>query len=127
MITRAKFVSIYVSDQDRALAFYTDTLGFEKLADAPYGDDMGGTGRWIEVGPKGAETGFVLSTAEGTDSGVGGLSDVVFDSDDIQATYEDLTAKGVEFTQAPSKQAWGWWAQFKDSEGNEFGLGQAEH
>jgi predicted enzyme related to lactoylglutathione lyase len=43
---------------------------------------------------------------------------------DINATYRDLAAKGVEFTTPPKQEMWGWWAQFKDPDGTEFGLGQ---
>ena len=50
MITRASTVGIYVSDQDRALDFYTGKLDFEKLTDDP----MGGGARWIEGGDSGA-------------------------------------------------------------------------
>lgn len=57
-ITRASTVGIYVSDQDRALDFYTNALGFEKLIDEPMGTET--ASRWIEVAPAGAETHFVL-------------------------------------------------------------------
>jgi lactoylglutathione lyase len=127
MITTAKFVSIPVSDQQRALEFYRDKLAFEVTIDVPYGEEAGGAegGRWIVVAPKGAQTGFNLyaADAEGAQE-PGGMSPVVFDSDDIVATCEDLKAKGVEVTVVPAEMPWGWWAQFKDSEGNEFGMGQ---
>lgn len=125
MITTAKFVTINVSDQQRALEFYSNVLGFEVLADAPYGEEMGGQAgdRWIEVAPKGAQTGIVLQRAAAEE--VGGFAPVVFDSDDIVATGDELKAKGVEFTQDPAEMPWGWWAQFKDPDGNEFGLAQS--
>jgi predicted enzyme related to lactoylglutathione lyase len=56
---------------------------------------------------------------------VGGFSNIVFDTDEIQKTYAELSEKGVEFTTEPKMESWGWWAQFKDPDGNEFGLGQA--
>ncbi|MFN2590067.1 MAG: VOC family protein [Actinomycetota bacterium] len=124
MITGAKFVSIKISDYDRALAFYRDNLGFEVLVDAPYGEEMGGQAgdRWIQVAPKGAQTSIQL---ESDPEGAGGWAPVVFDSDDIMATADELKAKGVEFTLDPQEQPWGWWAQFVDPDGNEFGLGQS--
>ncbi|HJP65863.1 MAG TPA: VOC family protein [Actinomycetota bacterium] len=124
MITGAKFVSLNVSDYDRALAFYRDVLGFEVLADAPYGEEMGGQAgdRWIQVGPKGAQTSIQLQRDP---ENAGGWAPVVFDADDIVATCEDLKAKGVEVTQEAAEMPWGWWAQFKDPDGNEFGLGQS--
>jgi predicted enzyme related to lactoylglutathione lyase len=125
MITQAKFVSINVSDQQQALEFYSDTLGFEVRTDAPYGEEMGGDpgGRWIEVAPKGAQTGIVLQRADA--ELIGGFAPVVLDSDDILATVEELKAKGVEISQEPAEMPWGWWAQFTDPDGNEFGLGQS--
>lgn len=125
MITKANTIGIYVSDQDRALAFYTETLGFEKLQDEPMGDPMPPEDRWLVVAPKGSELPFVLRTPPGTEGRIGGFSNIVWDTDDIQGTYEDLAGKGVQFTQAPARQWWGWWAQFKDPDGNEFGLHQS--
>jgi predicted enzyme related to lactoylglutathione lyase len=128
MITKGSAVNIYVTDQDRALAFYRDVLGFEVVMDTPMGD-MGPEGhadmRWIAVKPAGAETQFILYTPPGMESRVGGFSNLMFEADDIQKTYEDLKGKGVEFTEEPAEQGWGWWAQFKDPDGNEFGLSQA--
>ena len=128
MITKARSIGIYVTDQDRALEFYADKLGFEVHQDTPMGE-MGPPGqedkRWIEVAPKGSETVVILYTPPGMENRIGGFSNILWDTDDIQATYEDLKGKGVEFTQPPSQQPWGWWAQFKDPDGNEFGLGQS--
>ena len=80
VITRARSIGIYVTDQERALAFYRDTLGFEVLMDTPMGD-MGPPGhedkRWISVAPKGAETGFVLYTPPGLD-GVAGAPAIIY-------------------------------------------------
>lgn len=58
MITSVDFVSIDVSDQQRAKRFYTEVLGFEELTDVPMGDPDGP--RWIEVRPPGAQTRVVL-------------------------------------------------------------------
>ena len=59
MITKASTVGIYVSDQDQALDFYTNKLGFEKLIDEPMGSDS--DARWIEVAPAGAQTPWCCS------------------------------------------------------------------
>jgi predicted enzyme related to lactoylglutathione lyase len=118
VITTASTVGIYVSDQDRALDFYTNKLGFEKLVDEP----MGGGSRWIEVAPRGAETHLVLFTPPGQEDRIGTFSNVVFSCEDIESTHEELRNRGVEFTEEPSEQPWGLWAQFKDQDGNEFGL-----
>src|SRR5207245_10956252 len=79
VITRARSIGIYVTDQERALAFYRDTLGFEVLMDTPMGD-MGPPGhedkRWISVAPKGAESGSVLYTRPGTEGRARRLSNI---------------------------------------------------
>ena len=123
MINRVRSVGIYVRDQDAAKRFYTETLGFELLQDTPMAD--GASARWIEVKPPQDDLILVLFTPPGQEDRIGGFSNVLFHTDDIQATFEELRAKGVEFTTEPRKEYWGsWWAQFKDPEGNEFGLGQ---
>jgi lactoylglutathione lyase len=116
MITKAQFVGIYVTDQQRALEFYRDKLGFEVKMDMPMGD-MGPEGqsgevRWIDVAPPGAETSFTLYTPPGMEGRIGGFSNIAFDTDDIQKTYQDHNEKGVEFTVEPKMEGWGWWAQF---------------
>jgi lactoylglutathione lyase len=118
VITKASTVGIYVSNQDWALDFYTNKLGFEKLVDEP----MGGGVRWIEVVPRGAETHLVLFTPPGQEDHIGTFSNVVFSCEDIESTHEELRNRGVEFTEEPSEQPWGLWAQFKDQDDNEFGL-----
>jgi len=120
VITGVQFVSIDVTDQDRAKKFYTNVLGFEVLSDDPMGEVDGP--RWIAVRPKGADTHVVLYQA---DAPKAELNHLVFASDDIETTYAELSAKGVEFTVQSKIESWGsWWAQFRDSEGNEFGLGK---
>ncbi len=118
MITKASTVGIYVSDQDQALDFYTNKLGFEKLTDEPMGSDA----RWIEVAPAGAQTRLVLYTPPGQEDKIGTFSNVIFSCDDMNSTYQELKGRGVEFSENPSEQPWGIWAQFKDPDGNEFGL-----
>ena len=120
MITKASTVGIYVSDQDQALDFYTNKLGFEKLIDEPMGS--GSDARWIEVAPAGAQTPLVLFTPPGQEDRIGTFSNVTFSCDDMNSTYQELKSRGVEFSENPSEQPWGIWAQFKDPDGNEFGL-----
>lgn len=85
-----------------------------------------GAPRWIEVRLPGDDTLLVLFTPPGMESRIGGFSDVIFLCDDMAATYRELAARGVEFTQAPVRESWGkWWAEFKDPDGNVFGLGLA--
>src|SRR5919199_3514437 len=100
MITKASTVGIYVSDQDRALDFYVNKLGFEKLIDEP----MGSGARWIEVAPAGAQTHMVLYTPPGQEDRSGTFANVILECDDMWATYEELRDRGVEFSQEPVEQ-----------------------
>jgi catechol 2,3-dioxygenase-like lactoylglutathione lyase family enzyme len=90
-ITQVLTVAIPVADQDRALAFYTDTLGFEIRMDANYGQGE----RWIEVAPSGAATSIALVPArEGTAAGVD--TGIRFSTGDATADHADLLAGGVD-------------------------------
>ncbi len=120
MISSVSFVTVNVADQQRAKAFYTEVLGWTLHTDQPMGEPDGA--RWIEVSPPGAQTRVVLFK---DDRHKPSFAPCVFTCEDIEETHREMVEKGVEFTQAPKVEAWGaWWAQFKDSEGNEFGLGQ---
>ena len=118
MINAIKFVSVPVHDQDRALAFYTGKLGFTVATDQPFGQ----TQRWIELKVGHADTHLVLFTPDGHEDRIGTSQPVTFHTGDLQKTYEELSARGVEFTAPPTKQHWGGYAAFKDSEGNQFVL-----
>jgi lactoylglutathione lyase len=114
MITRACTVGVYVSDQDQALDFYTNALGFGKRRDEP----MGPEARWIEVAPTCTQTVLVLYTPPGLEDRIGTFASIVFEYDDMEATHEEPRDHGVEFSEEPSEQPWGLWAQFKDPDGN---------
>jgi catechol 2,3-dioxygenase-like lactoylglutathione lyase family enzyme len=118
MIRGIKFVSIPVNDQERALAFYTEKLGFRLLTDQPFDDKQ----RWLELGIPGADTRVVLFRFEGSVQ-PGGMMNASLWTDDVEGTYRELKAKGVEFTAEPTKQPWGTFAIFKDVDGNTFVLG----
>ena len=108
-----KFVSIPVTDQDRALAFYTEKLGFRVVTDQPYDD----TQRWIELGIPGADSGIVLFNM-GDVMKPGGLTNLSLWADDLEATVRDLKSKGVEFVMDPKRFDWGSASMFKDADGN---------
>jgi catechol 2,3-dioxygenase-like lactoylglutathione lyase family enzyme len=134
MIRKLSHATIYVLDQEKALDFYTNKLGFEVRTDAA----MEGGFRWITVGPKdqpdlevvlyGVHPGGMLD--EDTvmhlrallDKGVLGAG--VWEADDCRATYEELKAKGVEFVSPPQEQFYGIEAIFKDGCGNWFSMTQ---
>ena len=118
MITHVKFVSIPTSDQDRALAFYTEKLGFKVVTDQPFDDHQ----RWIELRIGTADTRFVLFTPTGHEDRIGGFFNGSLACDDVQRTHDELVAHGVEFTSPPTRQEWGTFAMFKDPDGNTFVL-----
>ncbi len=90
-ITDVRTVGVPVTDQDRALAFYTDTLGFEKRLDVA----LGGGARWIEVAPPGASTSIALVTAhDGVPAGV--ETGIRFITDDADAGHAALECRGVD-------------------------------
>jgi len=117
MIRGIKFASVPVHDQDRALKFYTEKLGFRVMTDQPFGDQ-----RWIELGIPGAECQLVLFTPEGFQNRIGGFQPVAFWTDDVFATAKTLKSKGVEFAVEPKKEPWGETSIFKDPDGNQFVL-----
>ncbi len=115
MIECVRVVSVPVSDQDRARAFYTGTLGFELRTENIFGEGM----RWIEVAPKGSTTSLSLVTwFEAMPPG--SLQGLVFAVDDVHATYEELLAKGVPFDFAPREMPGGLQAVFRDPDSNGF-------
>jgi catechol 2,3-dioxygenase-like lactoylglutathione lyase family enzyme len=136
MISKMSHVSIFVLDQDSAYEFYVNKLGFKVNTDAPMGPGM----RWLTVNPPGQPDLEItlMSISEGmmfnkesaeqmrnlVKKGTFGFG--VFECSDIYATYEELKAKGVEFSKAPKKEFYGIEALFKDDSGNWFSLGQKE-
>lgn len=117
MIKGIKFVSVPVTDQDRALAFWTEKCGFKVATDQAFGPQ-----RWIELLIPGAETGLVLFTMDGDEKRIGTAQPMSLWCDDVFATAEGLAAKGVEFEKPPKKEQWGTSAIFKDPDGNKFVL-----
>ncbi len=90
-ISHVGTVIVPVSDQDRAIEFYTGKLGFEKRADVPMGEAM----RWVEVAPPGADTTIaIVPPREGEPIGV--QTRVAFSTDDIDADHASLKAQGVD-------------------------------
>src|SRR5256885_720783 len=134
MIQRLSHVSIYVLDQDAALDFYVNKLGFEVRMD----HKMEGGFRWLTVGPKGQpELQIVLMPTapsqmmdqESSDAlrkliRDGKLGAGVFQTADCQHTYEELKAKGVEFAQPPAERFYGTEAMLKHNSGNWFSMTQ---
>jgi len=130
MLTMVGTITVHVTDQEKALAFYTEKLGFETRADMPMGPGQ----RWLEVAPAGAQTRILLykptPEAPGSDSyeaalaKIGKSTGMVLEVDDIVATFEDLKAKGVTIIDQAAQQPWGWWGVFADQDGNSYGVHQ---
>lgn len=118
MIRHVKFVSIPTRNQDRALAFYTEKLGFKLVTDQPFDEKQ----RWIELRVGGSDTHVVLFTADGDEGRVGGNFPGALACDDVEKTYEELRARGVEFVAPPEKQHWGTFAVLKDPDGTQLVL-----
>jgi catechol 2,3-dioxygenase-like lactoylglutathione lyase family enzyme len=133
MIQRLGIASVYVLDQERAKAFYTEKLGFELRTDATVG-----TFRWLEVGPKGQpdlsitlmaiEPGMNWSkeTADALRELVkkGTFGFGAFHTDDCRKTYEELKARGVQFKGEPQDRPYGVETVLQDDSGNWFALVQ---
>jgi uncharacterized glyoxalase superfamily protein PhnB len=129
-------MQLWVHDQDEALAFYTDKLGFEVKADVTM-PEMGNF-RWLVVGPPGQdEFGLVLmampgppimddeSRAQVTALMAKGLAGTLFiTTDDCHASYDELRASGVEFTEPPEDRPYGIDAGLRDPSGNSIRLTQ---
>ena len=118
MIRGIKFVSIPVRNQDSALKFYTEKMGFKVVTDQPFND----TQRWIELLIPGADTGLALFTPEGHEDRIGGFQSISFWCEDVFATAKVLKSKGVQFEAEPKKEEWGTSAIFKDADENKFVL-----
>jgi catechol 2,3-dioxygenase-like lactoylglutathione lyase family enzyme len=90
-ITQVGTVIVPTSDQEKAIAFYTEKLGFEKRADIPFGNGD----RWVEVAPAGAATTIAITRPpEGSPIGV--ETGVAFSTKDVDADHADLKARGVD-------------------------------
>jgi len=125
---------LWVHDQEEALAFYTQKLGMEVRADVTLPEL--GDFRWVTVAPPGQEeVSIVLMAIPGPpvmdpdtagqvkDLMAKGFAGAVFlTTDDCQASYEELKARGVEFTEAPEERPYGIDAGFRDPSGNSFRL-----
>lgn len=134
MIRRLSHATIFVKDQNEALSFYRDKLGFEVHTDAMVGDDF----RWLTVNTKDQpdfemilmepKAGMLMDEATATqlrqimEKGVLGAG--AFNTDNCQATYEELKGRGVEFIAEPAERPYGIEAVFRDNSGNWFSLTQ---
>jgi predicted enzyme related to lactoylglutathione lyase len=137
-MVRISNAQIYVHDQEEALAFYTEKLGWEIRADVTLAemDNF----RWLTVGPPGQDDFAVVlmaipgppvfqeDTAEMLREVVsrGVAAPIFLSTDDVHADYEALKARGVEFVDAPEERPYGIDSSFRDPSGNHFRLTQVK-
>ena len=126
MITNVSLVTVYCTDQDETKRFYVDVLGFEESADVSLGEGF----RWVAVRhpdqPELQVTLMIpgppldpeLAEAVRRALGKGSMGGLGLRTDDCRKTYEELSAKGVEFVQEPSERPYGVEAVMRDNSGN---------
>jgi lactoylglutathione lyase len=130
MLTAVGTITVHVRNQDEALAYYTQKLGFEVRSDMPMGPGQ----RWLEVAPPGAKTRILLYKATAKQPGaisyksalarIGKSTGLVMEVDDIVATFQQFREKGVTIVEEPTQQHFGWWGMFADQDGNSYGVHQ---
>jgi catechol 2,3-dioxygenase-like lactoylglutathione lyase family enzyme len=127
---------LWVHDQDEALAFYTDKVGMEVRSDATLPEIPGF--RWLTIAPRGQEdvaiTLMAIPGAPVMDEQTGnevrnlmskGFAGTVFlTTDDVRRDYEEMKARGVEFTEEPEERPYGIDCGFRDPSGNSLRLTQ---
>ncbi|QBD76455.1 VOC family protein [Ktedonosporobacter rubrisoli] len=118
MFTKIGAISVGVSDQDKALDFYVNKLGFETIDDQP----MSETERWIEVGLPGSQTHIILGLRNQGWGDRTGMTGFILHTDNIEETCAKLKERGVTITHELATEPWGKWAQFSDLDNNEYGI-----
>jgi catechol 2,3-dioxygenase-like lactoylglutathione lyase family enzyme len=133
---RITHAQVWVHDQDEALAYYTEKVGMEVREDVTL-PELGGF-RWLSVGPPSQpDVAIVLMLVPGPPvfdedtaakvreiTAKGAASGIFFSTDDCRAAYEEMKARGVEFTEEPGERPYGIDAGFRDPSGNSFRLVQ---
>jgi uncharacterized glyoxalase superfamily protein PhnB len=136
-VKRIGSAHLWVHDQEIALKFWTEQVGMEVREDVSFPEEMGSF-RWLTVGPPGQDdVAIVLMAVPGApvmdeetraqvlDLTAKGFAGTVFlITDDAQANYEELSARGVEFTEPPNQVPYGIDSGFRDPSGNSVRLTQ---
>ena len=122
---RLAAIALVVDDYDRAIAYYTQVLGFRLVEDTPQGPNK----RWVTVAPPG-DSGTLLLLAKAANpeqssrigDQTGGRVFLFLHTDDFQRDYEAYKARGVDFTEAPRHETYGSVVVFRDLYGNKWDL-----
>ena len=123
-LTMVRVVTVYVRDQQQAMEFYTERLGFELVED----QQMGEMGRWLTVRPPGSQEGVIMlgdAARFEREDRVGEFAPCTLECDDAQATHDELAARGVEVTDVES-EFWGTFFYAPDQDGNRFLVRQGD-
>jgi catechol 2,3-dioxygenase-like lactoylglutathione lyase family enzyme len=125
MTQRLGHVAVVVRDYDEAIAFYTQSLGFQLIEDT----DLGNGKRWVRVRPPGSDgTDLLLAKAVNPEQAsrignqTGGRVFLFLHTDDFWRDYRALTARGVKFVRPPKEETYGTVAVFEDLYGNQWDL-----
>ncbi|SFS44903.1 VOC family protein [Saccharopolyspora flava] len=125
---RVSLVSLVVDEYDRAIEFFVGVLGFELVEDSPSLTNDGRAKRWVVVRPPGAETGLLLTRADGEEQAAasgnqtGGRVGFFLHADDFDAQYRRMVEAGVEFLGEPRTEPYGRVVVFRDIAGNKWDL-----
>ena len=123
MLEKVVYVTVFVKDQDKALAFYTDMLGFEKRAENP----TPGGPRFLSIGLKGQDFQLVLwpgTPGQGQPFQGRHTAAYTIETKDCRKAFEVLKARGVKFDTEVLEYPWGYVAVFQDPDGNRLQLRQ---
>ncbi|HXD58682.1 MAG TPA: VOC family protein [Thermoleophilaceae bacterium] len=126
MLEKILYTSLLVSDQDRALDFYTNVLGFDLAVDAPTTE---GEARFIAVGVNGQDFQLILwpGTPGQAQPAQGRVpASYTIETDDCRKAYEALKARGVNFETEVLEYPWGYIALFEDPDGNRLQIREAK-
>jgi len=121
-------LALIVEDQDEAIAFFVDALGFELVEDSPSTTDEGRPKRWVVVRPPGARSGLLLAQADGERQAIAigsqfaGRVGLFLRVDDFEAAHRRLVEHGVEIVGEPRDEPYGRVAVFVDVAGNRWDL-----
>jgi predicted enzyme related to lactoylglutathione lyase len=124
MLEKVMYTTVFVSDPDKALDFYTNVLGFEKRAENPTPERP----RFLSIGVNGQDFELVLwPGTPGQGQPVQGRVPAAYTiaTEDIRAAYEALKARGVKFDTEVLEYPWGYIAVFEDLDGNRLQLREA--
>lgn len=123
------YLALVVREYDEAIAFFTESLGFQLIEDSVSRDRLGHEKRWVLVAPPGSHGTKLLlaraSTPEETSrlgNQTGGRVFLFLHTDDFWRDYRAMTARGVKFCEAPREEAYGTVAVFEDLYGNKWDL-----